>query len=85
MDLLTQESLLFKGESYLIIGACMKVHNALGCGFLEAVYQEALAIEFEKQGIPFQKEAELDIFYDGIKLQKKYYADFICFDSVIID
>ena len=53
--------ILYKEESYKIIGACMEVHNLLGCGFLEAVYQEALQIEFKNRNIPFKREVELDI------------------------
>ena len=54
MDLLASDQILYKKESYEIIGACMEVHNTLGCGFLEAVYQEALEIEFQLRGIPYQ-------------------------------
>jgi GxxExxY protein len=77
--------LLYKEECYKIIGACMEVHNTLGCGFLEAVYQEALAIEFDKRGIPYVREPELNIEYKGIVLSKKYNADFICYDKIIIE
>lgn len=77
--------LIYKEESYKIIGACMEVHNTLGCGFLEAVYQEALAIEFDKRGIPYIREAELNIEYKGIILSKKYNADFICYDKIIVE
>lgn len=63
----------------------MEVHNTLGCGFLEAVYQEALAIEFDKRGIPYIREAELNIEYKGIILSKKYNADFICYDKIIVE
>jgi len=77
--------LIYKEESYKIIGACMEVHNTLGCGFLEAVYQEALAIEFDKRGIPYIREAELSIEYKGVVLSKKYNADFICYDKIIIE
>ena len=77
--------LIYKDESYKIIGACMEVHNELGCGFLEAIYQEALAIEFSIQNIPFQREHELDIYYKGELLNKKYYPDFICFNKIIVE
>ena len=68
-----------------IINACMEVHNELGNGFLEPVYQEALAIEFEEMHIPFKREAKIDIFYKGKKLDKEYYADFICYDKIIVE
>jgi GxxExxY protein len=84
VDLL-ENNIIYKDESYKIIGACMEVHNKLGCGFLEAVYQEALAIEFERRKIPFVREKLLKILYKGIVLKKEYVADFICFDKIIIE
>lgn len=84
MDLL-ENNIIYKDESYKIIGACMAVHNTLGCGFLEAVYQEALAIEFKKRKIPFEQEKRLEIFYKGVLLQKEYIADFICYDKIIVE
>lgn len=77
--------ILFKDESYKIIGACMAVHNELGNGFLEAVYQEALEIEFKLRKIPYEREVELEIFYKDQILEKKYQADFICFNEIIIE
>ena len=77
--------ILFKDESYAIVGACMKVHTELGAGFLEAVYQEALEKEFEKRKIPFERQKKLSIFFDGQKLSKYYIADFICYDSIILE
>jgi GxxExxY protein len=76
---------LYKGECYKIIGACMDVHNELGCGFLEPVYQEALSVEFAQQNIPFQKEKVLDVFYKSRLLNKKYIADFVCYDEIILE
>jgi len=72
-------------KTYAIIGAAMAVHNELGCGFLEAVYQDALEIEFKKQGIPYEREKKLDVFYFGEKLNSFYRPDFICFDEVIVE
>ena len=77
--------LLHPEESYKIIGACMEVHNQLGTGLLEAVYQEALSLEFQDRGIPFTREKELPIQFKRRVLSKKYVADFICYDGIIIE
>ena len=71
-----------KNESYSIIGAAMRVYNTLGFGFLEAVYQEALAIELTNMGIPFEREKELKIYYDGHELKQTYRADFVCYGNI---
>lgn len=77
--------LLYENETYSINGAAIRVYNTLGFGFLEAVYQEALEIEFKKRGIPYEREKELTIYYDGIPLAKKYVADFICYGKIIVE
>lgn len=77
--------LLYKEETGQILRACMNVFNELGNGFLEAVYQEALEIEFRQVGIPYQREAKISVFYKGKKLDKEYYADFICFNKIIVE
>ena len=69
---------------YTIIGAAMEVHNTLGSGFLESVYQEALAIELKSKNVTFIKEKKLEINYKGITLNKIFYADFIC-EGIIIE
>lgn len=79
------EEYIFKRECYELIGCCMDIHKELGCGFLEAVYQEALEMELFEKDIDFEREAELGIVYKGKQLDKKYYADFICFDEVIVE
>jgi GxxExxY protein len=63
----------------------MEVHKELGCGFLEAVYQEALGREFKTQGIPNRSQPVIEIRYKGKPLEKKYQPDFICYDEVIIE
>lgn len=72
-------------RTYAIIGAAMEVHRRLGCGFLEPVYQEALAVEFEHRGIPFQREVELPIVYRDRVLRTKYRVDFVCFGGVLVE
>lgn len=74
-----------KEESFDIVGAAMQVYNILGNGFLEAVYQEAFEIELRTRGIPYEREKELVIYYEGIELQKKFYADFVCFGNIIVE
>jgi GxxExxY protein len=80
-----KEKYIFQEESYKIIGACLEVHKELGCGFLEGVYQEALEIEFQLREIPYEREKELPINYKGVKLKKKFYADFFCYDEIIVE
>ena len=77
--------IVFKEESYKVIGAAFKVYDTLGPGFLEAVYQEALEIEFQRQGIPYEREKELRIQYDGIELKQTYKADFVCFGKMVVE
>jgi GxxExxY protein len=77
MDLLAQKpQYIFKEESYKIIGCAMDVHKELGNGFLEGVYQEALALELANKLIPFKQEYELPVFYKSQLLNKKYFAYF---------
>ncbi len=71
-------------ETYAITGAAMEVHRRLGQGFLEAVYQEALAIELEERGIPFAREVAIPIVYKDRTLECSYRADFVCYDGVIV-
>ncbi len=77
--------LLFKMESFAIIGKCFEVHNNLGAGFLEIVYKDALEYEFRKAEIPFDREKEYKVNYKGIILPHRFYADFVVFDKIILE
>jgi GxxExxY protein len=77
--------LIYKEEAYRIIGACFEVYNEKGCGFVEPVYQECLAIELGIQGVPFIASEELALLYKGRPLVQKYKPDFVCFGSVIVE
>ena len=72
-------------QTYAIIGAAMEVHRELGCGFLEPVYREPLAIELRAREVPFEREVGLPIVYKGQRLPLGYRADFICFGEVLVE
>jgi len=77
--------LLYGDLTFQIIGACIEVHNNLGCGFLEPVYQESLAIEMCSRKIPFDKEKIVEIHYKDTLLRKKYIADFVCYGNILLE
>ena len=77
--------ILYKDESYAIMGACFEVYKDKGCGFNEAVFQECLEIELELRGIPFKAQVELPLSYKGRALKSKFKADFICYDKIIVE
>ena len=79
------QKLLFPQESYNIVGAAMRVHDVLGAGFAEKVYQDALEVEFQKRQIPFKREVELHAAYSGVTLSATFIPDFICYDSIIVE
>jgi GxxExxY protein len=80
-----ENGLVLKDACYEIVGAAMEVSNHLGCGFLEAVYQEALKIEFEKRQISCIEQKRITIFYKGRALDKEYIVDFLCYDQIIVE
>ena len=77
--------LIKESESFAILGACFEVYRQKGCGFLEAVYQECLEIEFAERGIPARAQVPIGLEYKGRPLKKHYEADFVCFDSVLVE
>ncbi len=77
--------IIYKGESYTIIGACFEVYNEKGCGFLEPVYQECLGIEFEYQRIPAIAKPSLGLSYRGRTLKQIYEPDYVCFGKIIVE
>jgi GxxExxY protein len=77
--------ILYKEESYKIIGACMAVHKVLGSGFLESVYQEALEKQFQNKNIPAEREKLINIFFNGEKLDKYFKADFLCYNKIVVE
>lgn len=78
-------NIVLKEESYQIIGACFEVYREKGSGFLESVYQECLALEFERQGIPYEEKPRLRLEYKGKPLKQEYQPDFLCFGEIIVE
>lgn len=78
-------TIIYKEESYKIIGVCMEIHNNLGSGFLEIVYKDALEYEFRKADIQYEREKEYEVIYKDIILPHKFYADFVVFDKIILE
>lgn len=79
------DKIIYKEESYLIQGAIFEVYREMGCGFLEAVYQECLEKEFLFRAIPFIAQPELQLTYKGEILKQRYKPDFICYDKIIVE
>jgi GxxExxY protein len=77
--------LIHEKETYEILGACFEVYREMGCGFLEAVYQECLEIEFELRGIPAQALVPLELKFKERPLKKRYEADFICYEKILVE
>jgi len=81
----TDQNLLFEKETYAIRGAVFEVYREMGCGFLEAVYQECLEKELARREIPYNSQQELQLNYKGELLRQSYKPDLICFDSVVVE
>ena len=92
MDLLKEyeligkkEKMVLKQETFAIIGACMEVHNMLGRSFSEKVSQDALEVELKLRNIPYERERHMLVNYKGVTLAHDFFADFICYDKVIVE
>ena len=79
------EQILFRDESYAIQGAVYEVYREMGSGFLEAVYQECLALEFRRREIPFDAQKDWSLVYKGERLQQIYRPDFLCFGKIVVE
>ena len=79
------DELLYRDEVYRIIGACLAVHKDKGNGFVEPVYQDALEIELELTGIPFDAQRNYQIHYRDRPLKHTYTPDLLCFDKIIVE
>jgi GxxExxY protein len=79
------KNLLHADEVYAIVGSAMEVHNELGAGFAEAVYQEAMELELTSRGIPFERQKKLRIKYKDQLLEKEYLADLVCYGQIIVE
>ena len=77
--------IIYPEESYRIMGACFEVYKEKGCGFLEAVYQECLEMEFGDQSVPFTAQQKLPLSYKGRPLKQTYEPDFICLGKIIVE
>jgi len=78
-------NIVYKLESYEIMGACFEVYKEKGCGFLESVYQECLELELTDRKIPFQAQPELAVTYKGRALKSRFKPDFICYEKIILE
>ena len=76
---------IYKKESFEIIGACFEVHKELGAGFLESVYQESLALEFSYRNVPADPRLPVRLHYKGQRLEQFYVLDFICYGKIIVE
>ena len=79
------EELIYKDEAYEIVGMCMEVHNQLGNGLLEIIYKEAMELEPEDRGMEYEREKEYPVYYKNYLLKKKFFADFVFFNKIIVE
>jgi GxxExxY protein len=77
--------LIYRDEAYAIVGAAMDVYYTMGIGFLEPIYHAAMMVELDRRRIPFESERKLDVFYKNVKLEKKYFADLVCYEQIVVE
>ena len=77
--------LIYKDEAYELVGICMEVHNELGAGLLEIIYKEAIEWELDDRIIHYEREKEYPVYYKDVILNHKFYADFVLYDSIILE
>lgn len=77
--------ILFKEESYKIVGICMKIHRELGCGFKEIIYKDAIEVELRKHSIPFEREKRISFSYDNIGVTRRFTVDFLLFGCIVLE
>lgn len=79
------DKVIYRTESFNLIGAAMEVHSQIGCGFTEPLYQEAFEEELRLRGIPFEREKPINVIYKGKVLSKNFRPDFVCYDKIIVE
>ncbi len=79
------DKIIFRDESFHLVGAAIEVHKHIGCGFTEPVYQEAFEEELRWRGIPFEREKVINVTYKGKVLSKSFRPDFVCYDKIIVE
>ena len=79
------DKIIFRDESFHLVGAALEVHKHIGCSFSEPVYQEAFEEELRLRGIPFEREKVINVTYKGKVLSKSFRPDFVCYDKIIVE
>jgi GxxExxY protein len=79
------DKIIFRDESFHLVGAAIEVHKHIGCGFTEPIYQEAFEEELRLRGIPFEREKVINVTYKGKVLSKSFRPDFVCYDKIIVE
>lgn len=76
---------IYPEESGILMGLALQLHNELGCGFKEKVYQDAFEVLLRENGIPYEREKHDVIEYHGVILKHDFYYDFVCYDKIVVE